>query len=47
MHEALDNQIYAKFWFDGNYSEYEADRKARLGAAERPHRIKYRQLTRG
>ena len=36
------------FWFDGNYSEYEADRKMRLGAAaERPHRIKYRQLTRG
>jgi ATP-binding cassette ChvD family protein len=35
-------------WFDGNYSEYEADRKRRLGAAaERPHRIKYRQLTRG
>jgi ATP-binding cassette ChvD family protein len=35
-------------WFDGNYSEYEADRKNRLGeAAERPHRIKYRQLTRG
>ena len=35
-------------WFDGNYSEYEADRKTRLGAAaERPHRIKYRQLTRG
>jgi ATPase subunit of ABC transporter with duplicated ATPase domains len=34
-------------WFDGNYSDYEADRKARLGAeAERPHRIKYRQLTR-
>jgi energy-dependent translational throttle protein EttA len=34
-------------WFDGNYSEYEADRKLRLGAAaERPHRIKYRQLTR-
>jgi energy-dependent translational throttle protein EttA len=34
-------------YFDGNYSEYEADRKARLGAeAERPHRIKYRQLTR-
>jgi len=34
-------------WFDGNYSEYDADRKARLGAeAERPHRIKYRQLTR-
>jgi energy-dependent translational throttle protein EttA len=34
-------------WFDGNYSDYEADRKSRLGAAaERPHRIKYRQLTR-
>jgi ATP-binding cassette ChvD family protein len=34
-------------WFDGNYSEYEADRRNRLGAAaERPHRIKYRQLTR-
>jgi energy-dependent translational throttle protein EttA len=35
-------------WFDGNYSEYEADRRARLGAAaDQPHRIKYRQLTRG
>jgi len=35
-------------FFDGNYSEYEADRKKRLGAAaEQPHRIKYRQLTRG
>jgi energy-dependent translational throttle protein EttA len=35
-------------WFDGNYSEYEADRKARLGTeAEQPHRIKYRPLTRG
>jgi len=34
-------------WFEGNYSEYEADRKERLGtAAETPHRIKYRQLTR-
>ena len=34
-------------WFDGNYSEYEADRKQRLGtAASQPHRIKYRQLTR-
>jgi len=33
--------------FDGNYSEYEADRKKRLGAAAgRPHRIKYRQMTR-
>src|SRR5450631_2935081 len=35
-------------YFDGNYSEYEEDRKRRLGAAaEQPHRIKYRQLTRG
>jgi ATP-binding cassette ChvD family protein len=35
-------------WFDGNYTEYEEDRKRRLGAAaELPHRIKYRQLTRG
>ena len=34
-------------WFSGNYSDYEADRKKRLGAeADRPHRIKYRQLTR-
>ncbi|MBU1056078.1 MAG: energy-dependent translational throttle protein EttA [Proteobacteria bacterium] len=34
-------------WFEGNYSEYEADMKARLGAAaNQPHRIKYRQLTR-
>ncbi len=34
-------------WFDGNYSEYESDRKFRLGAAaDQPHRIKYRQLTR-
>jgi sulfate-transporting ATPase len=34
-------------FYDGNYSEYEADRKARLGAAaDQPHRIKYRHLTR-
>ena len=34
-------------WFDGNYSEYEGDRKERLGpAADQPHRIKYRPLTR-
>jgi energy-dependent translational throttle protein EttA len=34
-------------FFDGNYSEYEADRHARLGTeADRPHRIRYRQLTR-
>ncbi len=34
-------------WFEGNYSDYEKDRKARLGTeADQPHRIKYRQLTR-
>jgi len=34
-------------WFAGNYSDYEADRKRRMGAAaDQPHRIKYRQLTR-
>ena len=34
-------------WFEGNYEDYEADRKRRLGAeADRPHRIKYRKLTR-
>jgi ATPase subunit of ABC transporter with duplicated ATPase domains len=33
--------------FDGNYSEYEEDRKGRLGMeANQPHRIKYRPLTR-
>ncbi len=35
-------------WFEGNYSEYEADRKKRLGKeADRPHRIRYRKLIRG
>jgi ATPase subunit of ABC transporter with duplicated ATPase domains len=34
-------------WFEGNYQEYEADRRRRLGAAaDQPHRIKYRRLTR-
>lgn len=34
-------------WFDGNFTEYEADKRARLGeAASQPHRIKYRHLTR-
>ena len=34
-------------WFEGNYSEYDADRKRRLGKeADQPHRIKYRKLTR-
>ncbi|UCE64204.1 MAG: energy-dependent translational throttle protein EttA [Nitrospirota bacterium] len=33
-------------WFEGNYSDYEADRKKRLGKyAENPHRIRYRRLT--
>jgi sulfate-transporting ATPase len=40
-----DSQVV---WFEGNYSDYDKDRKARLGsAADQPHRIKYRQLTRG
>jgi ATP-binding cassette ChvD family protein len=39
-----DSQVV---WFQGNYQDYEADRKRRLGAeAEHPHRIKYRKLTR-
>ena len=34
-------------WFDGNFSDFEADRRARLGSsADQPHRPKYRQLTR-
>jgi ATPase subunit of ABC transporter with duplicated ATPase domains len=34
-------------WFEGNYDDYEADRKRRLGAeADTPHRIKYKPLTR-
>ena len=34
-------------WFEGNYQDYEADRRRRLGAeADQPHRIKYRKLTR-
>ncbi len=40
-----DSQVV---WFEGNYQDYEADRKRRLGAeADQPHRIKYRKLTRG
>jgi sulfate-transporting ATPase len=35
-------------WFEGNYADYEADRRRRLGAAaDQPHRIKYKPLTRG
>jgi len=34
-------------WFEGNYQDYDADRRRRLGAAaDQPHRIKYRKLTR-
>jgi ATP-binding cassette ChvD family protein len=34
-------------WFEGNYADYEADRKRRLGAeADQPHRLKYKKLTR-
>jgi len=34
-------------WFEGNYADYEADRKRRLGAeADQPHRMKYKKLTR-
>jgi ATP-binding cassette ChvD family protein len=40
-----DSRVY---WFEGNFSEYEEDKRARLGEdATQPHRIKYRQLTRG
>ncbi|MCW8892494.1 MAG: ATP-binding cassette domain-containing protein, partial [Deltaproteobacteria bacterium] len=39
-----DSQVV---WYEGNYSEYEADRKRRLGKdADQPHRIRYRSLTR-
>ena len=34
-------------WFEGNYQDYEADRRRRIGTdADQPHRIKYRKLTR-
>ena len=39
-----DSQVV---WFEGNFSDYEADRRKRLGAeADQPHRIKYKPLTR-
>ncbi|WP_420549845.1 energy-dependent translational throttle protein EttA [Curvivirga sp.] len=38
-----DSQVV---WFEGNYEDYEADRKRRLGAdADQPHRIKYRKIS--
>jgi ATPase subunit of ABC transporter with duplicated ATPase domains len=34
-------------WFEGNFSEYEADRRKRLGAgADQPHRLRYKPLVR-
>ncbi|GJL63112.1 MAG: energy-dependent translational throttle protein EttA [Nitrospirales bacterium] len=40
-----DSQVV---WFEGNYTDYEANRKKRLGkSAEQPHRIRYRKLTKG
>jgi energy-dependent translational throttle protein EttA len=40
-----DSQVH---WFQGSYSDYEEDRRSRLGAeADQPHRIKYRPLVRG
>ena len=37
-----DSQVV---WFEGNYADYEADRRRRLGdAADQPHRIKYRRI---
>jgi ATPase subunit of ABC transporter with duplicated ATPase domains len=44
---AFENDSSA-FWFEGNFTEYEEDKRRRLGdAAVEPHRIKYRHLTRG
>ncbi len=35
-------------WFEGNYHDYEDGRKKRLGAAaEQPHRLRYKSVTRG
>jgi sulfate-transporting ATPase len=39
-----DSQVY---WFDGNYTDYETDRRKRLGvSADTPHRLRYRKMTR-
>ena len=39
-----DSQVV---WFEGNYADYEADRRRRLGTeADQPHRIRYKPLTR-
>src|SRR4029450_5517709 len=43
---AFEGDSHAE-WFEGNYQDYEADKKRRLGAdADQPHRIKYRKLMR-
>ena len=40
-----DSQVV---WFEGNYQDYEANRRKRLGsAADQPHRIRYKKLVRG
>jgi ATP-binding cassette ChvD family protein len=44
---AFEGDSHAE-WFEGNYQDYEADRKKRLGAAaEQPHRLRYKPLSRG
>jgi energy-dependent translational throttle protein EttA len=43
---AFEDESQVK-WYDGTWSEYEADRRKRLGAeADQPHRVKYKPLTR-
>ena len=43
---AFEGNSHAE-WFEGNFQDYEADKKRRLGAeADQPHRIKYKPLTR-
>jgi ATPase subunit of ABC transporter with duplicated ATPase domains len=40
-----ESQVY---WYEGNYSQYEEDRRRRLGIeADQPHRIRYKRLVRG
>jgi len=42
---AFEDDSHVEF-FTGNYGEYEADKKARLGEeAARPHRVRYKKLT--
>ena len=47
VREIVEQGVQPSGCFEGNYSDYEADRRSRLGsAADQPHRIKYRHLTR-